>query len=1183
MVTFEELQPKQQLSGIRPNELVTIVQVESIGDAAVELTYRTADNQLFNQLLYRADEERIELVTDGRPWSFDGDGANFRLVSEAQRLRFAHLFDPLLAVHSSNVDPLPHQITAVYEEMLPRQPLRFLLADDPGAGKTIMAGLLIKELIARGDLKRCLIVCPGSLVEQWQDELRSKFQLQFDILTRDQLTATASSNWFLDTDLAIARLDQLARNEQIQRMLEAPEADWDLIVCDEAHKMSASVFGREISYTKRHRLGQLLSQHTRHFLLMTATPHNGKEADFQLFLSLLDEDRFAGIHRSAVEPVDASDLMRRMVKENLLKFDGKPLFPERIAHTVRYELTEPEQQLYEAVTNYVREEFNRAEQLNSQRRGTVGFALTVLQRRLASSPEAILRSLQRRRDRLQARLDELDELETVQAQPLDSDDLDDLDALEDLGEDEFDTLDRQILDQATAARTKQELSVEIATLERLERLALGVKRSGDTKWEQLTRMLSWLLDLGAPADEANAIAGSADETATPSPSAHQKIVIFTEHRDTLTYLETNIAQRLLGRPEAVEVIHGSMNREARRDAMERFLNDPTVQVLLATDAASEGINLQRAHLMVNYDLPWNPNRIEQRFGRIHRIGQREVCHLWNLVAEGTREGDVYHTLLAKLDEARRALGGQVFDVLGKLEFGDKSLRNLLIEAIRYGEHPDVRDRLNRVVADAIDQPRLYALMHDEALTQEIMDAARVNEVREEMERAEASRLQPHYIESFFREAFTNIGGQLRKRESQRLEVTLVPARARDRAIATGSALVRRYERITFEKDGVAGPPRAQFVAPGHPLLDATIDLTIQRHRNLLRQGAILVDERDDGTEPRLVVYAEHAVQDGTMASSNERRSISKRMLYVEVEADGTSRELPYAPYLDYRPLLDDEPSTDEILAHERCQWITRDVERMARMYLISKVAPAHLEQVKPRQLRWVRKTQDAVRARLNHEIAYLDARGIELQEQEQAGKLNARLNSQQMFRRAEDLRERYHQRIQELSLQEQIVSAVPNLIGGMVIVPIGFLNELRGQQPVAAEPSHTTDKQAVAAAAREIVMQAERKLGWEPTDVEFERRGYDIESCDPRGEASLRFIEVKGRHADAEVITVTKNEILTSLNTPEQFILALVAFRANGSHELRYLREPFQKEPDFGVTSVNYHFGDLWKRASPPS
>ncbi|MDU2928490.1 DEAD/DEAH box helicase, partial [Bradyrhizobium sp.] len=400
MSLLEDLKPGASIRGVLPNGIVTVVNVQWFGSDAIELTYKDAEGKVGNELLYRDRESDLEIVEEGRPWSFDGDGALFRLVSEAQRIHLAHLFDPVLAVHTSVVEPLPHQITAVYESMLPRQPLRFLLADDPGAGKTIMAGLLIKELIARGDLQRCLVVCPGSLAEQWQDELYRRFNLPFDILTNDKLEAARTGNWFLETNLAIARLDKLARNEDVQLKLQAPDCRWDLVVVDEAHKLSATFFGGEVKYTKRYRLGQLLSQLTRHFLLMTATPHNGKEEDFQLFMALLDGDRFEGKFRDGVHVADVSDLMRRMVKENLLKFDATPLFPERVAYTVPYRLSDAEAALYKAVTDYVREEFNRAEALeNDKRAGTVGFALTILQRRLASSPEAIYQSLRRRRER----------------------------------------------------------------------------------------------------------------------------------------------------------------------------------------------------------------------------------------------------------------------------------------------------------------------------------------------------------------------------------------------------------------------------------------------------------------------------------------------------------------------------------------------------------------------------------------------------------------------------------------------------------------------------------------------------------------------------------------------------------------------------------------------------------------
>jgi len=730
MIRLEDLQPNAAVRGVLPDCLVTVVNVQWFGSEALELTYKTSAGKVANELLYRHDEPRLDLVEQGRPWSFDGDGALFRLVSEAHRIRLAHLFDPVLAVHTSIVDPLPHQITAIYEAMLPRQPLRFLLADDPGAGKTIMAGLLIKELIARGDLQRCLIVCPGSLAEQWQDELFRRFHLPFEILTNDKLESARTGNWFLETNLVIARLDKLSRNEDVQQKLQTPDCRWDLVVCDEAHKMSATVFGAETKYTKRYRLGQLLSTLTRHFLLMTATPHNGKEADFQLFMALLDGDRFEGRFRDGVHVADVSDLMRRMVKEGLLKFDGTPLFPERIAYTVPYKLSEAEAQLYKAVTEYVREEFNRAEALaNDKRAGTIGFALTILQRRLASSPEAIYQSLRRRRERLESRLREMEVLQRGgQAAPIILADLPALDAedvedLEDAPDNEVAAAEEEILDQATAARSIAELRAEIETLKGLESLALGVRRSGtDTKWRELSTLLGEIFTTAAVSGSVAepVIPYGAGAIPRPTPSIHQKLVLFTEHRDTLNYLESRITT-LLGRNEAVVIIHGGMGREERMKAQESFKHDPEVQVLLATDAAGEGINLQRAHLMVNYDLPWNPNRIEQRFGRIHRIGQTEVCHLWNLVAEETREGDVYRKLLDKLEQARQSLGGQVFDVLGKLQFEGKLLRDLLIEAIRYGDQPEVRARLTTVVEHALDRDHLQDLLEDNALVHDAMD------------------------------------------------------------------------------------------------------------------------------------------------------------------------------------------------------------------------------------------------------------------------------------------------------------------------------------------------------------------------------------------------------------------------------------------------------------------------------
>jgi SNF2 family DNA or RNA helicase len=1188
---LDELQPHAAVRGIVPDVLVTVVSVQWFGSQALELTYKTATGAVANEILYRHDEPRLQLAEQGRPLSFDGDGALFRLVSEAQRIRLAHLFDPVLAVHTSVLEPLPHQITAVYESMLPRQPLRFLLADDPGAGKTIMTGLLIKELIARGDLQRCLIVCPGSLAEQWQDELYRRFQLPFEILTNDKLEAARTGNWFAETNLVIARLDKLSRNEDVQLKLQAPDCAWDLVVCDEAHKLSATVFGGEIKYTKRYKLGQLLSTITRNFLLLTATPHNGKEEDFQLFMALLDGDRFEGRFRDGVHVADVSDLMRRMVKEGLLKFDGTPLFPERIAYTMPYKLSEAEAHLYKEVTDYVRTEFNRAEALeNDKRAGTVGFALTILQRRLASSPEAIYQSLRRRRERLDGRLRELEVLQrggglvpagmTLEGPTLDSDDVEDL---AEAPENELESAEEEILDQATAARSIVELKAEIETLKGLESLALEVRKSGtDTKWIELASLLNEIF--ASTPDQlgpAGAIAGLPQGAGIKS-SPHQKLVIFTEHRDTLSYLERRM-KTLLGSEEAVVVIHGSLGREERLKTQESFRYDPAVQVLLATDAAGEGINLQRAHLMVNYDLPWNPNRIEQRFGRIHRIGQTEVCHLWNLVAEETREGDVYRKLLEKLDQARQSLGGQVFDVLGKLQFEGRPLRELLIEAIRYGDRPEVRARLTTIVEEALDRNHLRNLLEDHALAHDVMDAARVFRIREDMERAEARRLQPHYIESFFLEAFGRLGGTTKQRESRRYEITHVPApvRNRDRMVGTGEPVLPRYERIAFEKSLIAPPglPLAAFVCPGHPLLDSVIDLTLERQRDLLKRGAVLVDVRDQGTQPRVLFFLEHAIQDASLTRSGARRVISKRVLYVELDSAGKTRAMQYAPYLDYRPLVADEPDVEAILDRPECNWIDRGLEQRAQAHAIESVVPEHLAEVRGGRVELLAKTEAAVKERLTKEITYWDHRAEELKLQEQAGKPNARLNSGEARKRADNLQARLQKRLEELKLEAQISPLPPVVMGGLLVVPIGLIDAMTGR---VTRPAPPTDTQASAARARAVVMEVERGLGFEPWDREKDKLGYDIESRIP-GTGKLRFIEVKGRVTAAETITVTRNEILYSLNKPEDFILAMVEFTSDTTHRVGYLRQPFRREPDFGVTSVNYDFEELLERAIDPS
>jgi superfamily II DNA or RNA helicase len=1166
MITLESITPGLALTGLDPTGIGSVIAVVPIADGAVQVLYKTPDGALKERLLNRGDEPNISIATTERPWSFEGDGEAFKLTVEAKRIDLAFLFDPMMAVHTSNVEPLPHQITAVYESMLPRQPLRFVLADDPGAGKTIMAGLYIRELIMRADARRIVIVAPGSLVDQWREEMFEKFGLEFRVFTKDLEAATPSGNPFEDIDHLIVRLDQMARNEELQEKLCA--AGWDLVVFDEAHKLAAHFFGNKLEKTGRFKLAEKLGAQTRHLLLMTATPHNGKEEDFQLFLSLLDSDRFYGKFRDGVHKVDCSDLIRRMVKEKLVKFDGTPLFPERRAYTVNYELSDLEASLYEAVTEYVKTEMGKADQLDGKRKGSVGFALTALQRRLASSPEAIFQSLKRRRERLERRLRE-DQMgirgqqilaETLADVPEDDDDL---------NAEEQENLEETLVDQATASRTIAELDAEIIILQSLEQQAKALVASGkDRKWDELSRILQ------------------------NEPQMHdaggrmRKIIIFSEHRDTLNYLQEKIAG-VLGSHDAIVVIHGGVHRDDRRKAQALFRSDPEIRVLVATDAAGEGINLQNANLMVNYDLPWNPNRLEQRFGRIHRIGQQEVCHLWNLVAKETREGDVYFRLLEKLQVVSEALHGQVFNVLGEV-FEGNSLKDMLLEAIRYGDQPEVRARLSQKIDNALDREHLLTILNRDALAQESLSPERLFAVKEEMEKAEARRLQPYFVRSFFMKGFESLGGSIYPRESDRFEITHVPAELRERdRLITGrnrrdlAPVLRRYERVCFTKGAVRPVDRpglafASMIHPGHPLMLALSDVLLEQHANLLRQGTILVDPSDDGDQPSLLFLLTHEVKSG------DGQVISKRLQFVRVLPDGSATFAGWAPHLDLEPLAPaDRPLLADMLA---APWLTAGLEHRALALAASTLVPEHFSEIAGRRIAHVDKTLAAVHERLTKEIDYQSDRFIKLTDDKAAGK-DVRLNLENVRRTLSDLEARLESRKKELQSMRHVTSATPVVLSGALVIPAGLLRTLRGEPapggaPFSADPEA---RSRIEQLAMNAVRLAEEARGCRVVDVSAQKCGWDITSYAPAVDGRLpesRHIEVKGRVKGASTVTVTKNEIFESWNQGVKYHLAIVLVgeddTIDGPH---FVPHPFKEEPGWGISSVNYELKALLERA----
>lgn len=1138
------------ITGLRAGA-VTVIDARPQGPDALSLVFREADGQLGEQLLYRSDLDGLSVQEPGARWSFDADPREFQLAAEAMRIRLAGLHDPMLAVSSSEIDPLPHQIRAVYEEMLPRTPLRFLLADDPGAGKTIMAGLYAKELMLRGDVNRLLIVAPGGLVEQWQDELALRFGIHAELLTRDMVAATLDSNPFTAHPLLIARMDQLARDEDLLEHLAASQ--WDLTVVDEAHRMSASWIGHEVRRTRRYELGQRLSAVSRHLLLMTATPHAGSEENYQLFLALLDPDRFEGRFVPDVHSADTTGLMRRMVKEELLTFDGKPLFPERIAETVPYQLSPPEHDLYEAVTNYVRVEMNRADALeDSPRRRTVGFALTVLQRRLASSTHAILRSLQRRRARLEStRQALLHGAVFEQIEPAG--------AIEDYYDDELDSaeaeeLEEHVVDAATAARTAEELAAEIAVLDDLIARATRVRNLGqDRKWAELRNLIV----------DRHLLHHDDD-------GKRRKLIVFTEHRDTLDYLAAQI-RNVLGRDDPVVVIHGGTRREDRRQTRERFTNDPTCQVLVATDAAGEGLNLQAAHLMINYDLPWNPNRIEQRFGRIHRIGQTKVCRLWNLVAEDTREGQVFATLLAKMEAQRRAYGGRLFDVLGKA-FTERPLRELLIEAIRYGDDPARMAEFDRVI-DAEIGSGLKELAQERALARETLTPIEVDQIRRRMDEARGRRLQPHFIENFFLTAFAHLGGRMSRRETDRFEITHVPAPLRVRRRRTGSLIpvTVRYERVTFEPAAIerAGSARAELLAPGHPLMDAVLDEIIDRHGASLDRGTVLADDIDASDEPKLLIALTAEIVDGT------GQTVSKKFAYVTVAASGAAIDAGEAPYLDAHPVGSEHAGAARAAVEQ--PWLAAGVDTIATTWAASSFQPEHLTEVRSRLMPYLQRTKEAVRARLLQQINYLYSEAGRLREEIAAGsRRRIRISPDRMEAIAEELDARLAARTKQLDLETLLSAKEPRVVAAALILPAGMLS------PAAAQ--HARDTAVVERRAVAAVLAAERRIGRHPTEMPPNNKGYDIAST--RDGEPVVHLEVKGRLAGADTVTVTYSELIHGKNMGRQHRLALVEVSPDGPRHdrLRYVADAFARI-DLGglpVTDTRLDWAKLWAAGSDP-
>ena len=1121
---IDSLKKGDRIRGLVSDKISEIISVEPQANRqAYQVIYRT-DGKIDERLI-PSDQELYNTSL----WTFDADPKEFKIASEAYRIQLAHLFDPYIATHNSDIIPLPHQIIAVYKDMMGKQPLRFILADDPGAGKTIMAGLFIKELMIRSDVKRCLIITPGNLSVQWKLELEDKFQLDFEIFEKNDLEST-TKNPFEKNKHLICRIDQIARNDNLLQRLKL--VDWDLVIVDEAHKMSANFYGNKLKKTKRYRLGEMLSEQSRHFLLMTATPHNGKKEDFELFLSLLDRDRFyyyKGL--KIVDDSDNNDLIIKRIKEDLLDFDEQPLFPKRESRTAKYMLSSEEMNLYEKVTEYVRKEMNKADKTDRKRSNTIGFALTILQRRLASSPAAIHQSLERRIKRLE------NEISTaIIDQPvLEVDDEDSIDE-DSLTEKEIENL----LTQTTASNTIEERRTEIEKLKELKKDSETLLKSeNDVKWNKLSECL----------EEDSDIIRNGKKS---------KLVIFTENKDTLKYLERKLKTRFGN--NSIVSIHGGVSREERLKVEQKFKSNKETFILLGTDAAGEGINLQCANFVLNYDIPWNPNRIEQRFGRVHRIGQKKICYLFNFVAENTREGLVFDRLLSKISSIKKDLGNdKIFDILGEI-VSEGDMRDLLIKAIRSEDEPNIKENTNKKIDSCFNMEKIKKLQQQHSLIEGIrMKPIDVVEIKHAMEKAKARKLQPHFISSFFEEAMNKfLGGKVTPIESRNLFNVQVPKNIVQYSSARGKPVIEKYDVVTFNKELNKDN---EFLYLGHPLIDSTVELILKGYRASLDKGTVFIDTNDFGDQLKVMVMLEHCIK-----VSGSMNDLSRKMIFINIFKNGKSVIDSDAPYIDLSPIdKKDEHIKNLIKQIKKERWI-KNIDKHA-IEKACEEATKHSKNIKKNQNDYINRTLSAVQKRLDGAILSLESR---------ASKEKNDLQKAKLHKQKEDLQRRKENRIEELQNYKEIHSYPPNILGRALIIPQGYINKAKNNKRFIINLESRTRIEKL---AMDFVMKYEKNKGHQPKDVSKEKNGWDIESMN---QTELQLIEVKGLAMDTKTVTITRNEILKALNS-SNFILFIVKVDNQNVKEAYRLDSNalhgFLKNPRFAEVACQLDVKKIIKRS----
>ena len=1066
----------QVLTGPLFNEPMRVETVRPNGLDSVEVGLVGQRTERFRRVTLTATD-RSELTIADAACPYDGDGSLLKLGLQAYSLGIAHEFDPYFGLSISRVDPLPHQLEAVYEYFMKLPSVRFLLADDAGAGKTIMAGLLIRELKLRGLAEKVLIVGPANLTFQWQRELKEKFDQQFFVLKGGDLRDQFGVNQWLNQKQVITSLD-LAKREDILPGLR--QVRWDLVIVDEAHRMSAR---DETHKSMRYRLGELLRDNADNVLLLTATPHKGDIQNFTLFLQLLDRDAYADVKsiREAMDRHRAPFYLRR-TKEAMVYFperqaDGtwaaKPVFTKRITHTAGFELEGAEFDLYEAVTRFVKRQSTQAAAQGDDRRArAVGFLMSLYQRRLASSAYAMRRSLENRTARL---ADGLKQAETLaQTAPPNLPDWDDLEEMEEMEDAERERLER-MLEAVTLAGNANEVRQEIAELQALAEAARAVEGAGSEA--KLNRLRQILNEQGF-VDDPN-----------------QRLLIFTEFKDTLDYLVENLKSWGF----RVGSIHGGMRPGSREEPGSRLyaeqqFRDGAIQVLVATEAAGEGINLQCCHILFNYDIPWNPNRLEQRMGRIHRYGQRSDCIIFNFVATNTIEGRVLQRLLDKLQDIRDALDDDaVFNVVGEVLPAaqvERVLRDYY--AGRLGAI-DLEDRLLRDV----DEGRFREICQN-ALEGLAARKLNLEMLVERRARAQEHRLVPETIARFMAESARQAALPLNPVRGQ--PHTFTPGRTPTALLNYAHeadwklpALVSHYPRLSTDRN-TAEAGNLEWVTPGHPLFEALRRHSLELSRDAFARGAGFHSLEHDA--PARLDFYRARVVDGT------GQVIHERLFTVELADGGEPRlrqpdllgNLSPAP-LDGWPAVADLPEADAWLnQHALLPFL--DEVRGERVTELNRIAE-HIEL-----------SLTEVLHRLDLEVGRA-AEEVEQQVNGAEGRLA------QAEARYDDALARRERRKRELTQQQALTLQSVERLTSVLVLP-----HPDGDDPEVKRLRPNRETEMV---AMEVVIAHEKARGCQVEDVHEKNLGYDVKSLDGAS-GELRLIEVKGLAAATGTILLSPNE-----------------------------------------------------------